>query len=261
MGDPIVQPDGLKIFGPQSESLATDLEQLVKDQLPSDWEWVDSSDHTIVCKRRSPDPVYFKAYLSRSILEGIKGFTRGTRCDRAREQSQLLTQFGFHTPTILCWGNDQKRQFMVTEGVPGEPFAKYIHAHWLRPLSRDQLQTQRKIIDDLGREIGRLHRVGIVHGDLRPNNILFDLQNDESCFFFLDNERNRRYPKIPMRLVRKNLVQINMIIPTVITHTDRLRFFKAYNEVYERFSLDRQRQLAQAVQRISMQRLKQKAYL
>lgn len=261
MGDLDVAFHSLDIFGPNSQDLFSDVKQLVQGRLPNHWERIDSSDHTVVAKRETHAPVYYKEYLARSVLEGIKGVLRGTRCNRARSQSNLLTKLGFHSPAVLCWGQYGKREFMITQGVRGQALAKYIHQHWQRPLSHEQLLQQRRLIRELGQEIGRLHRIGIVHGDLRLNNILLDSTKEKSHFYFIDNERNRKYRRVPLHWIKKNLIQANMVIPHVVTFTDRMRFFRAYNQTYGRFSSNQQRHLAHDIQSKSMQRLRGKSYI
>ncbi len=150
---------------------------------------------------------------------------------------------------------------MITEGIAGLGLAKYIYTHWQRPLPKAELRLKRSIIDALAREIGQLHKTGIVHGDLRLNNILLEISDGKPVFYLIDNERNRKYRKIPRRLVKKNLVQVNMVLPEVVTNTDRLRFFKAYNKVYARFTINRQKDLAKNVYKKTLQRLRGKSYL
>lgn len=261
LGNPTVASHSLHIFGPQSQALFADVKQLVQGRTPKKWEYIDSSDHTVVASRLTSDPVYYKEYLARTFLEGLKGWLRGSRCDRARIQSHLLLRLGFHSPAVVCWGQYGKREFMISQGVPGQAFAKYIYEHWRRPLSHEQLRLQRQLIRELGQEIGRLHRLGIVHGDLRLNNILFEPTHDKPQFYFIDNERNRKYRRIPLYQIKKNLIQVNMIPPTVITLTDRLRFFRAYSQVYGRFSANQQRRLAHDIQNKAMQRLRIKSYI
>jgi len=45
------------------------------------------------------------------------------------------------------------------------------------------------VVAALGTEIGRLHSKKIIHGDLRPNNVLIELGADKPIFHFIDNER------------------------------------------------------------------------
>ncbi len=74
-----------------------------------------------------------------------------------------------------------------------------------------------------------MHKADIFHGDLRPGNILIEVLDDDFHFYFIDNERTRYFhDEIPSRLREKNLVQINTILMSQITFTDRLIFFKAY---------------------------------
>jgi hypothetical protein len=81
-----------------------------------------------------------------------------------------------------------------------------------------------------------MHADGIFHGDLRPGNVLAwkemdstgSPQGDNWHFFFLDNERTKKFRKLPERLRLKNLVQINMFEPGEVSNTDRMRFFKEY---------------------------------
>jgi hypothetical protein len=69
--------------------------------------------------------------------------------------------------------------------------------------------------------------MGIVHGDLRPGNVLARQTAGRWEFFFIDNERTRKCRFLSRHLRLKNLVQINML-PAGLTRTDRMRFFQSY---------------------------------
>lgn len=250
----------LTMYGPQCDAFVTAVRQLLNRRPPAGWEFIQSSESTVVAKCLDPTFAYYKEYLGRSLLEGMKGLLRGSRCERARTQSQLLIEHGFRSPSILCWGHYRKQEFMITEGIAGLGFAKYIYTHWQRPLSKADLRLKRRIIDALAREIGRLHKTGIAHGDLRLDNILFEISDGKPVFYLIDNERNRKYRKIPRRLVKKNLVQVNMVLPGVVTNTDRLRFFQTYNKVYGRFTTNGQRTIGRRVSKKTLQRLRGKSY-
>jgi hypothetical protein len=75
-----------------------------------------------------------------------------------------------------------------------------------------------------------MHAKGIFHGDLRLGNVLVVREGQKWRFFFIDNERTKKFYLLPNRLRLKNLVQINMF-RSGITNTDRMRFFKAYINV------------------------------
>ncbi len=251
---------GLSLYGSLKEAFEPAIHLLLNRDLPEKWEWVDSSAHAIVARRLEPSPAYYKEFLSRSSLEWLKSLVRGSRCTRARLNRDILSKNGFHSPSIHCWGKKGQRHFMITEGVAAIGLADFIHKNWQPPLSQKKIIVKRDIIEDLGQEIGLLHKAGIHHGDLRLNNILIKLENKKAVFHFIDNERNRCYRHIPLRLIEKNLVQINMVFPVCVTLQDRLRFFKAYNREYVRFSPSEEKILMQKVQNRTLQRLSNKSY-
>lgn len=245
---------GILIYGPLRDEYAPAIHALLGGNLPKEWEWVKSSSNSIAAKRHEPS-AYYKEFLNRSPFEVLKSVIRGSRCRRARVQEEILRQKGFSSPTIYCWGRKGQRHFMITEGIDAPGVGKFIYKHWKQPLPRKELSTKRMIIEKLGEEIGRLHKCGICHGDLRLNNILIQKRAREISFHFIDNERNRSYRQIPKRLIEKNLVQLNMILPFYLTLQDRLRFFKTYGKVYTRFSRRDERVLVERVQKLTLKRL------
>jgi len=177
--------------------------------------------------------VYFKEYLARSVWDVLKHTLRASRAKRAVKASLMLGAEGFLAPGILAFG--ERRAFVITKSCFLATWevseAKPVYMLLVEDLGIDQsvalLHARRDLIRTLGEAIGRLHRRGIVHGDLRSGNIL--ARQEHGCWqvFFLDNERTRRWPWLPVRLRLKNLVQANMIAQGVTT-TDRFRFFRAY---------------------------------
>ena len=107
--------------------------------------------------------------------------------------------------------------------------------------------------------VGELHKNGICHGDLRVNNILVQESTGDVIFYFVDNERNTLFKKIPRRLIKKNLVQVNMIQSPHISRQDRLRFFQAYCEAYGGLSPAEKLALIERVQQRTAERLAKKA--
>jgi tRNA A-37 threonylcarbamoyl transferase component Bud32 len=245
----------LVISGPEREQYAEAVSVLLEGRLPSGWEWVDSAANSIVARRLKSKPVYYKEFLSRSPLEGIKNLLRGSRCQRAIRKGEILRQRGFHTPTVCCWGKKGIRHFMITEGVDALGLGDYIRTHWQQPLSGTETLTKRRFMQKFGKKIGELHKNGICHGDLRVNNILVQESKDDVIFYFLDNERNGLFTKIPRRLIRKNLVQLNMLQSSHVTRQDRLRFFQAYCEAYGRFSATEKSALIEQVHHRTTERL------
>ena len=245
---------GIHIHGPKKDEFISIADSLLNGILPNGWEWVNSSSNTIVARRLAPS-AYYKEFLKKSPFEGLKNIFRGNRSKRARLNREILIGKGFHSPTIYCWGRKRGRPFFFTEGVDALGVGIFIHNNWKLPLSGEKRYSKRIIIEKFGQEIGRLHKAGIYHADLRLNNILIQHNKNKIKFYLIDNESIYCFKRIPRRLIEKNLIQVNMIFPLYVTRQDRLRFFNSYNKVYNRFLIAEQRVLIKRVQSRTLKRL------
>jgi len=245
---------GIHIHGPKKDEFISIADSLLNGILPKGWEWVNSSSNTIVARRLAPS-TYYKEFLKKSPFEELKNIFRGSRSKRARLNREILTGKGFNSPTIYCWGRKRGRPFFFTEGVDALGLGIFIYTNWKLPLSGKKRYSKRVIIEKLGQEIGRLHKAGIYHADLRLNNILIQNNKKKIKFYLIDNESIYCFKRIPRWLIEKNLVQINMIFPKYVTRQDRLRFFNSYNEVYNRFLNVERRVLIRKVQGRTIKRL------
>jgi len=193
--------------------------------------------------------VYFKQYLCRSAWDFIKHLVRSSRAKRAFKASLMLRKNGFDAPAVIAMGEYRagffdRENFLATLEVEN---AKQIHQFIPRGhenLTREQLRDKRELIRAFGRTVGKMHRAGIFHGDLKLVNVLAKQENNGWRFFFIDNERTRKFWRLPGWLRLKNLVQLNMARDG-ISGTDRLRFFKSY--LQENDVRDGYKQLARKV--------------
>ena len=91
------------------------------------------------------------------------------------------------------------------------------------------LHAKRGMLETLGCEIARLHRTGVVAGDLVPANVWIALAAAELRIAFLDHDRTRiGRTTVAWRRARRNLVQLNRVALRGVTATDRLRVYRAY---------------------------------
>jgi len=176
--------------------------------------------------------VYFKEYVDRSTWDALKHLIRASRARRAFAGSMVLARQGLDAPEILALGEIRravlfKRCFLVTLAVTSAKPVYVLLGDDSSGLDTVALRRKRDLLRTLGRMIGRMHRQGIVHGDLRPGNVLARFDGGHWQLFFLDNERTRRLPWLPARLRRKNLVQVGMV-PGGVSRTDYFRFWRAY---------------------------------
>ena len=175
--------------------------------------------------------IYLKLFLYRSGWDFVKHLFRSGRAKRDFKASLILQCNGFNTPEIIALGEKRigpccTKTFMMTgELKDAEPIHRIV-ACIGRGLSNGKAEKKEFILA-FGRIIGRMHRAGIFHGDLRMGNILAEKNGNCWQFFFIDNERTKKYASIPLKLRRKNLVQLNMIGNNV-SQRDRLRFFASY---------------------------------
>lgn len=175
-----------------------------------------------------PVPFFWKEFRSRGGWDAFKSAWRRSRARRALDAGERLTAAGLAAPRPLALGEagplgSRHRAFLVTEAVTGLESL----TQWAQP-GRLTAAERRRLVAALGDAIGRLHRAGLVHGDLRPSNLLTD--RDGARIVLLDNERTRRSLRRKERM--RNLVQLGVDQLGRPYRTDRLRFLRAYLQAH-----------------------------
>ena len=177
--------------------------------------------------------VYFKQYLYRSTLDFIKHLVRPSRAKRAFMATLMLEKNGFEAPVVVAMGECkfsflERGNFLLTVEVEeAKPIHQFIPDQ-LDNFTKKKYNDLRDLIRTFGHTVGKMHAAGIFHGDLRLGNVLVRRGKNAWHIFLIDNERTRKFHRLPARLRLKNLVQANILISDCITKTDRMRFFKAY---------------------------------
>ncbi len=177
---------------------------------------------------------YLKIYHRGYFPGSIKDLCRSSKAFRALKQGLALTEQGFHVPLAVAAGEERdlrllKRAFLLTVGVEGSPLPLFLREHFAVPLAGAALREKRGSLRRLALETRRLHQEGFVHGDLVPSNILVRPEESGVSFFYMDNDRTRRYPVwLPQSLWKRNLVQLNRFVLSGISLQDRMRFLRTY---------------------------------
>lgn len=159
-----------------------------------------SHNRTLVCRFSfSGKNYYYKEYFFPGVYKLLKDLFRGCWNERAARIHEQLMQTGFSAAPVPAIGAKGWRRFMVTAEAAGEPIRTF-----RRKLSQpDKIELMRRY----GEMIGRLHRCGFSHGDLRWGNILVQPVDGGFGFLLIDNERTQFHRRgIPQRLCIKNLV-------------------------------------------------------
>ncbi len=229
MGIQEKQADTLqRIMGPRAETFTEEASLLLQGQLPPGWQWVPCSANSLVATTGKPFPVYYKEFLPRNSLEGIKSLGRGSRCARALKQAEILRRHDLPTPEILCWGRGTKNEFLFSRGEKGKGFYFFLLDEFPAPPSLDSLRRKHRLLKEAGGIIGRLHGKGIIHGDLRPNNLLAYEDKEGFHFSFIDIESNKIQIPPGRSAIQKNLVQFFMIPDDLVSAVDLMRIFVEY---------------------------------
>jgi len=185
-----------------------------------------------------------KQYLNRSFSDILKNHLLPCRAERAFKAGLMLERNGFLTPLIVAVGKKVcmgfiSRNFLITSEI------KDIVS--LPELLNENIPQRHQLIEQFGRTVGIMHSKNIFHGDLRLGNVLVKSAGGKFDFIFLDNERTRKFWKLPDRRRLKNLVQINMLRDN-ISNADRMRFFREYLK-HQHTKLNREDLIAEIIAR------------
>ena len=177
---------------------------------------------------------YLKIFHPARGRPGLKDVLRLSKAFRAWRQGIALSSAGFAVPLTIVAGEWRRcrflrRAFMLTQKVDGQPAHLFLRS-WLHcGDNKLRLAAKRDGLRRIADLVRRFHRSGFVHGDLVASNIFVSDAGGEQIFYFMDNDRTRRYPTwAPQSLWKRNLIQLNRMPLPGITLQDRMRFFKSY---------------------------------
>ena len=221
---------GYKVFYAAAFQTITDWflkNQHDKTKLPPSFH---TSRHSIVWKVKADDDreYFVKRFRPEGFSDRLKDSIRGSRAVCAWKAGIMLERAGFKVPVVASLGEKRRLGFVIDAFLITLPIKGVSLLDLLIPVTN--FKIKRDIIKQVGKEIGRLHRKAIIHGDLIPGNIFACEEKGHYSLCFLDNERTRKVSTLPMLERIKNLVQLNRVIVPRITATDRVRFFDAYLE-------------------------------
>ncbi|MGD0784435.1 MAG: lipopolysaccharide kinase InaA family protein [Sedimentisphaerales bacterium] len=173
-----------------------------------------------------------KRYLNRNFSDILKNLI-STRADRAFKAGRMLREKGFSTPPAVALCQKSFAGFITADFLITTEIQDCLPIYQLFIKLADS--EKRELMEQFGQTVGRMHNQGFSHGDLRLGNVLVKpvvslsnpKQDGKYDFIFLDNERTKKFNKLPMRLRIKNLVQINMLRES-LTDADKTHFLTSY---------------------------------
>tara|TARA_B100000676_G_scaffold310692_1_gene378055 strand:+ start:5507 stop:6316 length:810 start_codon:yes stop_codon:yes gene_type:complete len=168
--------------------------------------------------------LYFKSFNNDRLKELAKRSLGGSRAWRTLKGTRLLTEAGCLAPAIIACGHHQRCDFILMEDLEGPQLLNALESFLQAPSARP---WRRELFRALGHMVGRMHAARVVHGDLRPNNIIIHPGRQGYRLALIDNERTRK-PLQFGREQKRNLKQIMLLADDYITPAERRRFFAAY---------------------------------
>ena len=178
--------------------------------------------------------LYLKIFHPGRGAAAWKDALRRSKAFRAWRLGLDLQSAGFAVPMTIAAGEQRqsrflRRAFLLTEKVDGQPAHLFLLDRFRHHGSRASLAAKRLALSQAAQLVRRFHTAGFVHGDLIATNLFVAADARSLRFYFMDNDRTRRYPVwIRQPFWKRNLVQLNRLPLPSITLQDRMRFFKAY---------------------------------
>lgn len=188
----------------------------------------------LTCSANGNKRLYLKVFCPPPGVAAFKNWLRSSKAARFLQQGLALQKAGFHAPVPIAIGETRawslsQRAFVLTAEVEGQSLVSYLHDCWSGRKPRPAPARKRAALRDLAATIRKFHDLGFVHGDLVPSNLFVVDRAAGPQFYFMDNDRTRRYfPRLPQALWKRNLVQLNRLALPGISLQDRVRFFLAY---------------------------------
>ncbi|MEA2102087.1 MAG: lipopolysaccharide kinase InaA family protein [Thermodesulfobacteriota bacterium] len=164
--------------------------------------------------------IYIKRYNFKGAKDSIKNLFRKSRAKKAFEAAIMLDGMGIKTAPIVfaC----EKRvlgllmdSFIVTEDLQAQNLVQYHEDH---PFNDQEVKT-------LGTYIRRLHERGILHTDLKGENLLMDKDRN---IYLIDLDRLGRKSSVNIRTRIKNLSYLNASFYSTVPYRQRQLFFHEY---------------------------------
>jgi tRNA A-37 threonylcarbamoyl transferase component Bud32 len=213
---------------PDQDTLHRCAALLADEKLPDGWQMDTGSGYTHVAHHEKWK-LFYREFPPRSPAEKFKALFKGSDATRAWDNNQNLLWSGFSAPPTVARGTlPNDTEYIFTGIAKGERLSTWIkqgcnNEVWRRPIQKWAL------LRELGTFVGRLHATGFIHGDLQTLNILTYQGPSRFEFSLINNENNTQIQPVPGKLLLQNLMQLNLHLPSEISRSDRLRFFRAWH--------------------------------
>jgi tRNA A-37 threonylcarbamoyl transferase component Bud32 len=223
-----VLPAGENLFGPEGPDLAAWIEngkaELVKQ----------GTQRTVYRIRLPGGNVFVKRCRINTPRAWLREILRPAKARLEFENALALRSRGIPAVEPLAWGARHPilpgESLFITRCQNGaEPFERFLTTidPSLPPCDRQAIR--RRLTDELGAVIARMHDAGVAHPDPHPGNLLIEVGPDISPRFTLIDLHAVRFGRpLSWRESLENLVLLNRWFQLRASRTERARFWRAY---------------------------------
>jgi len=176
-------------------------------------------------------PLCVKWYRKRGGLDPLKEYLRGGRVLRAWKGGNALVARGIPVAIPYAMVRTRRGGFLFMEAVQGVELDRKLD-RLISGATRGDVRLQREVVQAVGELLGRLHRKGIFHADMKACNLMLVEKDGRLEVKLLDYDHVKVYKSLPEKLILKNLVQLNTSVPKEISRSMRCRFLRGYREAF-----------------------------
>ena len=164
----------------------------VGKELPSPWRGEATDKVRVELGGRA---YFLKRYNPTSLLYPLKNAFRPSRALRSWRAVQLFIRCGVPTPApLLCL--EERRSRLLGRSYLLFPFVAADAGSFLDLWPRLDAVSQRHCLERLAQLLGRMHRQGILHGDLNWRNILAVREGEGFSFWLVDLDGSRQVARL-----------------------------------------------------------------
>jgi tRNA A-37 threonylcarbamoyl transferase component Bud32 len=195
----------------------------------------------ICCRIQSEEQTFQAAYkriCRKNILKAITGLFQQNRALTAFRAGELFLKKGIPTPkpiaaivpSNLSW---KQKGYLAVEWLENSKQLDQLCQDILIISPQERKFILKKLANQLGNVIGRMHVERISHHDLKAANILIKETPQEMKCFLIDLDGVETTSKLNNSTRFKNLARLNTtsMKQAAISLTDRCRFIKAYSSL------------------------------
>lgn len=161
----------------------------------------------------------------------IRNLFKKSRALNSWEIANFMVERGIPTPKPIAFGEKRKmglliKAFYMTELIDN---AVNIYDYFLKNKDRfDKFETfKRKAITDTSLIVGKLHRAGIVHNDLKRNNIIIT-SDKGNMLYLIDIESAKIKSEIPDDDRIRDILRLYRSFKNVLTDWEMMIFLRNY---------------------------------